>query len=44
MLCLKELCRVNTEITRISVALDLPAFQWNQLEPRIYTDFSEIFP
>lgn len=37
------LCPVNTEITRISVALDLPEFQWNQLELRVYIDFSEIF-
>lgn len=44
MLCLKKLCPVNTEITRISVALDLPEFQWNQLEPRVYIDFSEVFP
>lgn len=44
MLCLKELCPVNTEITRIPVALDLPEFQWNQLEPREYIYFSEIFP
>lgn len=34
---------MNT-MTVISVDLDLPEFQWNQLEPRVYSDFSEIFP
>lgn len=43
MLCLQELCPVSTEMTMISVALALPGFQWSQLEPRVYIDFSEIF-
>lgn len=43
MLCLKELCCANTEITRVSVALDLPEFQWNQPGPRVYTDFLRSF-
>lgn len=24
--------------------LGFPEFQWNQIEPRVYMDFSEIFP
>lgn len=38
-MCLKELYPVNTENIRISVALDLPEFQWNQIEARIYIYF-----